>query len=192
MKKQLLAIVLLTVSVLFRTKTVFAQSLNPINSQTIPDVLGAIMTGLKNVAGPLAIVFIVVGGIMYMLSGGSKEMMERGKKTILYALAGLAIVLAAPTFYSEIKSILGGGAGSAPGATSLQAIALGVLKLLLAVAGTLAIISMVLGAIWMFLSGGEKERLELGKKTVVYSIIGVAIVAGALIIAQQIGALVGG
>jgi hypothetical protein len=162
---------------------------NPISSSTIEAVFNNISTYLKSIAGVIAVIFIVIGGIMYMLSGGSTEMAERGKKTIIYAMAGLAIVVGASTILNEIKSVLGSGSGTSGG---LATIASNVLKLLLSIVGSLAIIAIVIGAIWMFTGAGDQDRYELGKKTVVYAIIGTAIAVGSLIIAQQVANLIGG
>lgn len=161
---------------------------NPITPTTIEGVLGNIMTYLQGIAGTIAVIFIIIGGIMYMLSGGSKDATERAKKTLIFAIVGLAIVLAAPLFYQEIKAVL---SGNSPG-TAFQQLLLNFLKLLLAIVGFLAIISMVVGAIWMFTAVGDDERYELGKKTATYSIVGLIIALSALIIAQQVTNLVGG
>lgn len=161
---------------------------NPIGADSIEAVLGNIMNYLRGIAGVIAVIFIIIGGIMYMLSGGSKEMTERAKKTLICAIAGLAIVLAAPLFYQEIKAVL---SGNNPG-SALQAILLNILRLLLAIVGFLAIISMVVGAIWMFTAVGDEDKYELGKKTAGYSILGLVIALSALIIANQVTSLLGG
>ena len=161
---------------------------NPLGTDSIEGVLGNIMSYLQGIAGTVAVIFIIIGGIMYMVSGGSKETAERAKKTLIFAIAGLAIVLAAPLFYTEIKAVL---SGSSPG-SALQALLLNTLKLLLAIVGFLAIISMVVGAIWMLTAVGDEDRYELGKKTAGYSILGLVIALSALIIANQVTNLVGG
>jgi type IV secretory pathway VirB2 component (pilin) len=161
---------------------------NPIGPTTIEGVLGNIMSYLQGIAGAIAVIFIIIGGIMYMVSGGSKEGTERAKKTLIFAIVGLAIVLAAPLFYQEIKAVLSGGS---PG-SALKDILLRVLQLLLSIVGFLAIISMVIGAIWMFTAVGDEERYELGKKMAGYSILGLVIALSSLIIANQVTTLVGG
>ncbi|MCX6762769.1 MAG: TrbC/VirB2 family protein [Candidatus Moranbacteria bacterium] len=161
---------------------------NPIGPNSIEGVLGNIMSYLQGIAGTIAVIFIIIGGIMYMISGGSKEMSERAKKTLIFAIVGLAIVLAAPLFYQEIKAILSGGS---PG-SALQQILMNVLRLLLSIVGFLAIISMVIGAIWMFTAVGDEDKYELGKKMAGYSIFGLAIALSALIIANQVTNLIGG
>ena len=128
---------------------------------------------------------------MYIVSTGDKDRMERAKNTLIYALAGFAIVLAASTFTSEIQTALGESVTSTGGPTLAQII-LNVLRLLLSIVGSLAIISIVIGAIWMFSAGGDKERYELGKKTVIYSIVGVTVVLISVIVLNQIKTLIGG
>lgn len=161
---------------------------NPIGVDSIEGVLGNIMSYLRGIAGVIAVIFIIIGGIMYMVSGGSKETTERAKKTLICAIAGLAIVLAAPLFYQEIKAVL---SGNNPG-SALQQILMNILKLLLAIVGFLAIISMVVGAIWMLTAVGDEDRYELGKKTAGYSILGLVIALSALIIANQVTNIIGG
>ena len=161
---------------------------NPLGTDSIEGVLGNIMNYLRGIAGVIAVIFIIIGGVMYMMSGGGKEMTERAKKTVIFAIVGLAIVLAAPLFYQEIKAVL---SGDNPG-SALQQILLNILRLLLSIVGFLAIISMVVGAIWMFTAVGDDDRYELGKKTAQYSILGLVIALSALIIANQVTKLIGG
>lgn len=161
---------------------------NPLGVDTVEGVLGNIMGYLQGIAGTIAVIFIIIGGVMYMLSGGSKDMAERAKKTLIFAIAGLAIVLAAPLFYQEIKAVL---SGSSPG-SALQQVLSNVLKLLLSIVGFLAIISMVVGAIWMFTAVGDEEKYELGKRTATYSILGLVIALASLVIATQVKNLIGG
>jgi type IV secretory pathway VirB2 component (pilin) len=160
---------------------------NPISPSTIEAVLSSIMNYLRGIAGTIAVIFIIIGGIMYMMSIGDKNAVERAKKTLIFAIAGLAIVLAAPYFYQEIKAIIDGGS---PG-SALKDILSRVLQLLLSIVGFLAIISLLVGAIWMFTAVGDEDRYELGKKTATYSIIGLVIAVAALIIVNQVKAIIG-
>ena len=186
---------------LFLTNAVFAAEVkfeNPIKAQDVKAVLTNIMGYLGKVAAYIALIFMIIGGVMYMVSGGNKETMEKGKKTLIYATAGFAIVIAAPVFLREILEILG-GAGSGvtvppevAGAQKLQTIALKTVGLLLSVVGILGIISIVMGAVWMFSAMGDKDRYELGKKTVAYAIVGIVIVFSALVIVKEISGIIGG
>ncbi len=45
------------------------------------------------IAGALAVVFLVIGGIRYLASAGNSSQAEGAKKTIIYALIGLVIIV---------------------------------------------------------------------------------------------------
>jgi len=47
------------------------------------------------IAGFLAIIYIMIGGITLVLSGGNEEQAQKGKKTLTYAIAGFILAVAA-------------------------------------------------------------------------------------------------
>jgi hypothetical protein len=162
---------------------------NPLSFNTVEGLLGTILTAVQRVVVSLALVFIVIGAVMILTSAGSPDMMEKGKKAITMALAGLAIGIAAPSILKELAGVLGWG--STPDATvnmamSLSEIAVRVLSFLLGIAGTLALIMLVVGAIMYLTSAGDEERIDTGKKIFKYSLIGIIIVLSSLILVKQI------
>lgn len=162
---------------------------NPIMPNSFGELFQQAMRYVQGIAGTVAVVFIIVGGIMYMISAGSKEMAERAKKTLTYAFVGIALVIAAPYFLSDMMLILNGGGGSG---SKLLMVATNVLRFLLSIVGILGIIGIVLGAIWMLTAAGDEARYKQGKQAVTYSIIGIAIAAASLVIVQQVMSLVAG
>ena len=77
------------------------------------DIAG-IITGILNaiiaVASIVAVIFIVIGGINYMTSAGDSSKVEKGKKTIIYAVIGLIICALAFTIVNwVVGSVLGQG-----------------------------------------------------------------------------------
>jgi hypothetical protein len=58
---------------------------------TMSTVIVSILNAVIGVAGIVAVIFIIIGGINYMTSGGDSTKVEKGKKTIIYALIGLVI-----------------------------------------------------------------------------------------------------
>jgi hypothetical protein len=55
----------------------------------------------------LSLIFTIVGGIMYMTSGGNKEGAAKAKNTITYALVGLAVGLGAFLISKILFTFLG-------------------------------------------------------------------------------------
>jgi len=168
---------------------------NPLVCTTVSCVVGAILNTLLNVVALIAIVFIVIGGIMYMTAGGNEKTVERAKATITGAVVGFAIAIAAPTFLKQIKETLGGGSGADAnaminGALTIKDVAIQVLNFLLSVVGIIAIISLIVGGIMYLTSYGDEERIEKAKTMVTYSIIGIVIAFGAVVIVTQISKLI--
>jgi hypothetical protein len=50
---------------------------------------------------------VLVGGFQLMMAGGDTEKVTRGRKTILYAAVGFAVVLLAKSVALIIQNILG-------------------------------------------------------------------------------------
>ena len=74
---------------------------------TIEGVLGNIMSYLRGIAGTIAVIFIIIGGIMYMVSSGSKGMIDRAKSALMYALTAMILALLAWLIINAILIALG-------------------------------------------------------------------------------------
>jgi len=57
--------------------------------------LQTIITIILGVLGALAVLFVVIGGFRYIVSGGDPQAVSKAKNTIIYALVGLAVAIAA-------------------------------------------------------------------------------------------------
>lgn len=64
-------------------------------NQTVDSTLKNIIDFLLMVAGLLAVVMIIVSGIKIMTSAGDSNKFAAGKKTLLYAVIGLAVSVSA-------------------------------------------------------------------------------------------------
>ena len=63
---------------------------------------------LLGIASVLCVVMLVVGGIFYMTSGGDEDRVAIGKKTVTYAMIGLAIILASLVIVRAIAGVISG------------------------------------------------------------------------------------
>lgn len=159
---------------------------NPLRYNTVESVMQNLLDNLQKIIGVLAVLFVVIGGLMYILSAGDEKKVETAKKIITGALIGLAIVLAAPAFLREIGEALGWNNNSYASATSLKTIAERILNFLLSIAGVVAIIFLVVGGLTYITAYGDEKRIETGKKIILYSVIGIAVIMGALVIVNQL------
>lgn len=67
-------------------------------------ILQLLAGSLLYLAGPLAILFIAFGGSSYITAHGKQEQMEKAKKTIMYAIIGLLVVVFS---YIIIQAVIG-------------------------------------------------------------------------------------
>jgi hypothetical protein len=161
---------------------------SPISYDSFSALFQAAMNYLKTVAGIAVIIFIMLGGVMYMASGGHTGMAERAKNTLIYAMVGLVIVVAAPLFLSDILQVLKGSGGS--GSSGLLTVATNVLKVLLACIGIFGIMGLMNGAVIMFISSGDEKTIEMARGSVKYSLIAIAMSAGSLILIKTFMAMI--
>jgi len=111
MKKTLLFIIIFAIFLIVATPLIsWAQTItipNPLKYDKIEDIIKAITGLLKVIAIPLGTIMIIVSGIQYMTSAGNEEKASKAKKTMLYTIIGLAIVIAVDFIVGLLKEILG-------------------------------------------------------------------------------------
>ena len=118
MKKALLFIVACSIIFIATSTTVTAQDNCPSGLVCIPDplncdgqcdllgIINKIIDFLKIITIPLATIMIIISGIQYLTSAGNEERASKAKKTMLYTVIGLAVVLAVDFIVGLIQEIL--------------------------------------------------------------------------------------
>ncbi|MEK7097726.1 MAG: hypothetical protein AAB906_02670 [Patescibacteria group bacterium] len=66
---------------------------------------------ILGLVGSISLLMFVYGGVMFLISGGSSERVEKGKQIIIGSIVGLIIVFASYTIIGFIFSTLGIDAG---------------------------------------------------------------------------------
>lgn len=163
---------------------------NPLVFTDINALICAILNFFQGLIVVLALIFIIVGAFFYITSGGDEGRLTLAKKSILGALIGLAIGIAAPMFLREVANLLGWSAFAACsgfGSTlTLIQVATKILNFLLSVIGVAALIMLVVGAFMYLTAAGDESRIDTGKSIVKYSIIGIAVALAALVLVRQV------
>jgi hypothetical protein len=152
--------------------------------------LTMVLGSLQGIIAILSVIFIVIGGIMYITSAGNETAITRAKSTITAALVGLAIALAAPSFLSEIMTILGSNVPG-PAAPTLRSIALRTLSFLLSVVGIIGIIGLVIGGYSYVTAYGNEKKIDTAKTIIKYSLIGIVVALAAVILVRQVATILG-
>lgn len=163
---------------------------NPLVFTDINALLCSLLNFFQALIVVLALIFIIVGAFLYITSGGDESRLTLGKKSILGALIGLAIGIAAPMLLREVANLLGWNAFAACagfGSTlTLIQTATNVLNFLLSVIGVAALVMLVVGAFMYLTAAGDESRIDTGKSIVKYSVIGIAVALAALVLVRQV------
>lgn len=135
MKKTQLIIFILLISILFLPTFVFAQGVGeggtadvgeggaadvgeggPETAHKLPNFLGIndpniligrIITFIIGIAGSAALAMFIYGGILWLISGGKTEMIDKGKKAMIYAVIGLVIIFSSYVIVRFLVAAIG-------------------------------------------------------------------------------------
>ncbi len=112
MKKLLSSVSTITTLAFLTANAAFAQSLNvpepgPVSVNNIGFVISAIVGVMIIVAAVLAFLFLILGGIQWITSGGDKAGMEAARNKITAAIVGLIVVAAAWALMFLIGQFIG-------------------------------------------------------------------------------------
>jgi len=66
---------------------------NLLRVDSAEDLINKIIDGLLLLAAPIVTIMVLVGAYQIMFAGGNSEKWQTGKKTIIYAVVGYAIIL---------------------------------------------------------------------------------------------------
>lgn len=152
----------------------------------------AIFDSILVIAGLAAVVFIVWGGVKYITSQGKPEETATARKTIVTAIAGLAITVSSTFFVRFVVDFVGatpgdgdwgipGGPGD--GGTSLVANAF---TYLYAIVGLVTVIFVIIGSIKFATSTGDPQKAASARNTILYAIVGLVITISAATITSYV------
>ena len=135
------------------------------------------------VAGYLAVLFVIYGGFLYMLSRGDPGQAAKGKKTITNAIIGIVICALASTIAGAINEVVVAARDSGDFFVSIANTAI-------MWAGIVSVIMIVVGGIYYTSSNGEANKIVQAKNSIMFAIIGLVItIVAAAIVNTVLGAL---
>ena len=158
----------------FTLSAVGVQSSIP-GTSDLPGVLWTIVNVFLLLIGVIALVFVVIGGVKYITSGGDEGQAEEGKKAVLNAMIGIVVVGLATVIVNFAFGAVGAslplpGSGDLAGAIWL------VTNAFLVIVGVIALVFVVIGGVRYVVSQGDEGETETAKKTILYALIGLIVI----------------
>lgn len=157
---------------------------------TFPTLFANIGTFLTGLVAALALVALVWGGVMYILSLGDESRSARAKHIILYAILGLLVAGLTNLILFTICGIGGFQAsvicsGIYSSFTFFDVI-LRIANVLLAPAGAIAFVALIYGGYLYMTSGGDESRASRAKHAIFYALLGLAVIGIAGIVVNVV------
>jgi hypothetical protein len=79
---------------------------NPLKAESFEDIVAALARWIYLISIPLASIMILYAGFLFMTSGGNEERIKTAKRTLLWTVVGIVIIIIGSGFISLIKDIL--------------------------------------------------------------------------------------
>ena len=163
-----------------------------------------VATDIAVAAAYLVLGYVIYGGYLYTFSGGDPGKVATGRKTLTQAFIGLAIVMSANLIMSTIRIALlsdndnlgnclvvneefNGITGNCVDAT---AVVTNTIDWFIGIAGIVSAIFVVYGGISYTTSAGDPSKLKKAKDMILYSLIGLAVVALASVITAFVSGII--
>lgn len=109
MKKTLPIITIFSIILVVVPLIVFADTTieDPLGNKGVEGIIKSITGLLKVIAISVGTIMIIISGIQYLTSAGNEERTSKAKKTMLWTIVGVAIVVAVDFIVGFIQEILG-------------------------------------------------------------------------------------
>jgi lysylphosphatidylglycerol synthetase-like protein (DUF2156 family) len=160
---------------------------NPIKHNTITSFAQGLLTSIYGIVGWLAVIFILVGGVLYLTAGGKDSQLTLAKNTIVASLMGLALAVGAPSLLKEIKDIIGDKSTfNIDEANTFQQILTNMLNFFLTTIVALALIALIYSGYNYLSAGVDKTKIDKAKKIFIYAIIALLVSGSSIIIIRTI------
>lgn len=82
---------------------------NPIGYSTAPQLLSAVVKWILGLVGFVALLSLVWGGTLYIISFGDEAGLKKAKTIIIWSIVGLIVILLAFFIVRTVANILGVG-----------------------------------------------------------------------------------
>ena len=79
---------------------------NPLAAETIPDILNRIIDFMLILAGPIAVIMTIYAAYLFITAGDNQERVKTARKTLMYVIIGVAILILSKGIVSLSKSFL--------------------------------------------------------------------------------------
>ena len=93
---------------------------NPLAADSIPAILNRIIDFMLILAGPIAVIMTIYAAYLFITAGDNQERVKTARKTLMYVIIGVAILILSKGIVSLSKSFLEVPPASPPANTNSE------------------------------------------------------------------------
>ena len=159
-------------------------------------IVSNIAVDISIIAAYLVIGYVIYGGYLYTFSGGDPSKVASGKKTLIRAFTGLAIVIAANVIFNAIRiALVGNTSAFVTDCTATKCVdphdmIFNAINWVTAMAGVVSVIFIIYGGISYITSAGDPNKVQKARQMILYALIGLGIVALSFVITSFISSTI--
>lgn len=75
---------------------------------TLGSIINTVITWVLGIAGVIAVIYLIYGGILYITAAGDAEKATKGRTALVNAIIGIVIIALAVLIATTVTRILGG------------------------------------------------------------------------------------
>lgn len=89
---------------------------NPLGEASVPQLIGRVIQIVLGVSGSLALLMFVYGGLIWLTASGEPGKIDKGRKTLIWATIGIAVLFGAFSLANFVITGLGSAIAGPAGA----------------------------------------------------------------------------
>ena len=140
--------------------------------EDVPTLATNIIDLLLYFATWITMVFLIIGGYLYITASGNPEALERAKKTISGTIVAFIIIIVSKVIVTFIEGYLKKYSFS----SNLSGALASVINMMLYPVGFIAILGLIIGGFQYTTAQVNPEKIEKAKKAILYSSLGLIVI----------------
>jgi hypothetical protein len=163
----LIAFLLFSIVIQTQAQISFTNPLRPGNI-SYEEMLARVLSWVFGFALAIGVLMIIIGGYMMVTSGGDPQKFASGRKTVVYALSGVAIVAVSRGIIALVEQILPQGVEAGTALVNIINYAFGFLI-------AVSVLMFIFAAFLFATGGGNPEQTKRARQWLIYAAIGLAV-----------------
>lgn len=138
-------------------------------------ITGKLLPFIFGLLGALSVLYIIIGGMRFVLSGGSPDAVNRARNTILYALIGLVVSLLSFTIVNFVLSAVNPPETGTNPLFGPSGLLTQLAQWMVYAISIISVVMIIYGAFRYVISGGDSSATKSARDTILYAVVGLIV-----------------